>query len=87
MAKKQSFINRLINIASVFVIIGAITAISILVTKYVQTVNENKKGPAVLTVLILAIIILLPLIPVIAVAFLIGAGVNEIIYRKQIRGK
>ena len=39
------------------------------------------------TVLILAIIILLPLIPVIAVALLIGAGVNEIIYRKQIRGK
>ena len=55
--------------------------------KYKETVSESKKGPAVLTVLILAIIILLPLIPVIAVAFLIGAGVNEIIYRKQIRGK
>ncbi|CDE15653.1 MAG TPA: hypothetical protein DCX39_05650 [Firmicutes bacterium] len=49
MAKKQSFINRLINIASVFVIIGAITAISILVTKYVQTVNENKKLVAIKT--------------------------------------
>ena len=44
MAKKQSFINRLINIASVFVIIGAITAISILVT-----VNENKKLVAIKT--------------------------------------
>ena len=55
--------------------------------KYKETVSESKKGPAVLTVLILAIIILLPLIPVIAVALLIGAGVNEIIYRKQIRGK
>lgn len=49
MAKKQSFINRLINIASVFVIIGAITAISILATRYVQTVNENKKLVAIKT--------------------------------------
>ena len=55
--------------------------------KYKETVSESKKGPAVLTVLILAIIILLPLIPVIAVVLLLGAGVNEIIYRKQIRGK
>ena len=55
--------------------------------KYEETVFESKKGPAVLTILILAIIILLPLIPVIAVVLLLGAGINEIIFRKQIRGK
>ena len=55
--------------------------------KYEETVFESKKGPAVLTILILAIIILLPLIPVIAVVLLLGAGINEIIFRKQIRGE
>ena len=55
--------------------------------KFEETVSESKKGPAVLAVLILAIIILLPLIPVIAAVLLIGAGVNEIIFHKQIRGK
>ena len=55
--------------------------------KYEETVFESKKGPAVLTILILAIIILLPLIPAIAVVLLLGAGINEIIFRKQIRGE
>lgn len=59
---------------------------SICNNKFNETVSESKKGPAVLAILILAIIILLPLVPVIAIALLIGAGVNEIKYYKKIRG-
>ena len=54
--------------------------------KYEDTVSESKKGPAILALLILAVIILLPLIPAAAVLLAIGAGINEIIYFKKIRG-
>lgn len=54
--------------------------------KYDETVSESKKGRSVLIAMIITLIILLPLIPIIAVAFLIGAAINEIIFYKKIRG-
>ena len=54
--------------------------------KYSETVNESRKGPAILITMIITLIILLPLIPIIAVALLIGAGINEIVFYKKIRG-
>ena len=59
---------------------------SVCINKYEDTVSESKKGPAILALLILAVIILLPLIPAAAVLLAIGAGINEIIYFKKIRG-
>ena len=59
---------------------------SVCINKYEDTVSESKKGPAILALLILAVIILLPLIPAAAVLLAIGAGINEIIFYKKIRG-
>ena len=55
--------------------------------KYEETVFESRKAPAVLAVLIVILLILIPLIPVAAVLLLLGAGVNELVYFKKIRGK
>ncbi len=55
--------------------------------KYEETVFASRKAPAVLAVLIVMLLILIPLIPVAAVLLLLGAGINELVYFKKIRGK
>lgn len=54
--------------------------------KYAETVVDSKKSPVVLMILILILIVFLPLIPIAAILLLLGAGINEIVYFKKIRG-
>lgn len=53
---------------------------------YTDTVNKSKKGPCILAVFILLIIIMIPFIPLIAVALLAGWVINRVKYSKEIRG-
>ena len=52
-----------------------------------QTVKPSRKGPFILIIAILILILLIPFLPVIAIIFLIGYLRNQIKYGDYIKGK
>lgn len=54
--------------------------------KYADTVNKSKKGPGIVAISVLLILLLIPLLPFAGIAVLTAYLVNKIKYSKEIRG-